>query len=140
MKVVFKLMIFSIMLNFAVGIMLAVIPAFDIGNTGGLTYDSSFSNDFTGGMNQTIQPAGLLEDRGDAIYRVLDMIGLGFIHKIITAVDKYMFGFVLMLEGMFSGPMGAELSGFIFGILRVMITIGYILGAWVLWTGRSLDD
>ena len=140
MKTIFKLMIFSIMLNFAVGIMLVAIPAFNIGDTGGLSYDATYSDSFVNHMNDTIKPSGVVEDAGDAIYRVLDMIGLGFIHKIISAVDKYMFGFVNMLQAMFGGVMSETLRSMLFGAMKTMITIGYILGAWVLWTGRSLDD
>jgi len=128
------------MLNFAVGIMLQAIPAFDIEDMGGLRYDDVYAEPFVNEMNQTINPSGLLEDRGDAIYRVLDMIGLGFIYKIITAINTYMFGFINMMQAMFGGAMSEGLSNMIFGAFKVIITIGYIFGAWALWTGRSLDD
>lgn len=145
MNAVFKLIVFSIMLNFAVGIMLNTIvdndgnDVFNISNTGGLTYDSGYGAEFQTELNTTVNPSGVLEDKGNAIYRLLDTINLGFIAKFIEAVDKYMFGFINMLKAMFGGALG-DSGDFLFGILKGVITIGYILGAWYLWTGKSLDE
>jgi len=140
MKTIFKLIIFSIMLNFAVGVMMYAIPAFTLEDRGGMTYDDTYTDPFVNEMNETINPSGVLEDSGDAIYRVLDMVGLGFIHKIVTAIDTYMFGFINMMQAMFGSAMSEGLRNMLFGAMKVIITIGYILGAWALWTGRSLDD
>jgi len=146
MKAIFKIMIFSIMLNFAVGMVTTAIQvsgvsgAFDPTITGGLEYDSGYAANFEGGMNQSINPSGVLEDKGNAIYRVLDMVNLGFIARFLETVDQYMFGFLNMMKAMFGGAMNPILGDMVFGALKIMITIGYILGAWWLWTGRDLDD
>lgn len=145
MNAVFKIMVFSILVNLAVGIMLNTIidkngnNVFDISNTGGLIYNAEYGDEFNAEMNSTVNPSGVLEDKGNAIYRVLDTLNLGFIAKFLEAVDKYMFGFINMLRAMFGGALGDN-SNFIFGGLKSVISIGYMLGAWYLWTGKSLDE
>jgi len=138
-------MIFSIMLNFAVGIMSTAVvdiednPVFNnSASRMGLYYDEDYSNEFNSELNQSLNPNAELEDAGDQIYRVLDMIGLGFIKRILNTIDKYMFGFVNLLEMLIGGMMGEASRTLIFGIMKSIITIGYIIGAWMLWTGKSL--
>ena len=146
MKLVFKLMAFSIMLNFAVGLMLVAIvdadgnPVFNEGDTFGLEYDSSYTENFESGMNSTVTPEGGLEDSGDAIYRVLDMMNVGFIGRFIKTVDKYMFGFVKMMQSMIGGYLTPALNLMIFGALRTLIGFGYVMGAWYLWTGKDVSQ
>ena len=138
MKTIFKIMIFSIMLNFSVGIMFNVIPAFDISMSGGLEYDPGYADSFQSGLNSSVVPQGGLEDKGNSIYRVLDMMNIGFLGRMISTVDKYMFGFIKMMESMIGGVMTDSLRNMIFGTLRVLMTIGYIVGAWWLWTGKDM--
>lgn len=141
MKIVFKLMMFSIVLNFAVGIMLTAIPVFDdVVYKGGVIYEGdNYATAFNSSMGGTINPIGSLENLGDAFDRLLDKIGLGAISKLLNAIDNYMFGFVRMLENLFANSLDPNLRIMIFNIvLRPMITIGYILGAWWLWTGKDL--
>ena len=133
------MMIFSIMLNFAVGVMFNVIPAFDISMSGGLEYDEMYADSFQSGMNSSVVPQGGLEDKGNSIYRVLDMMNIGFLGRFISTVDKYMFGFIKMMESMLGGSMETGLRTMIFGAFRILITIGYIVGAWWLWTGKDLS-
>jgi len=146
MKLVFKLMAFSIMLNFAVGLMLVAIvdadgnPVFNEGNTFGMEYDGAYIEDFESGMNSTVTPEGGLEDSGDAIYRVLDMMNVGFIGRFIKTVDKYMFGFVKMMQSMIGGYLAPALNLMIFGALRTLIGFGYVMGAWYLWTGKDVSQ
>ena len=140
MNMIFKLMIFSILLNFSVGLMSVAIPAFGDADTNRLPdYDSSYADGFIGEMNGTITPSGLVEDKGNAIYRVLDMLNIGFIAKILNVVDQYLFGFVNVLQRMFGDIMAENLSVFVFGIIKGIMTIGYILGAWSLWTGKDIQ-
>ena len=139
MNMIFKLMIFSIVLNFAVGIMTVAIPEFaDNGYTGGLVYDEDYAQGFTT-MEDTINAEGVLEDKGNAIYRLLDSINLGFIARFISTVDDFMFGLVNMLESIFAGAMEPALRNTLFFVLKTAITIGYIAGGFFLWTGRKLN-
>jgi hypothetical protein len=136
------------MLNFAVGIMFEAIPAFkdDPSTSGGLIYDADFSGNFVTGLNGTISPSGELEDKGDAIYRVLDTIGLGFIKRWVDTVTQYTHGFVKLLELVLGPHLNDGLVAILFtglggqsGILYSLVTIGYIVGAWILWTGKSIN-
>ena len=139
MNMIFKLMIFSIVLNFSVGIMNAAIPDFaDGGHTGGLVYDENYADGFTS-MEVPVSPEAGLEDRGNAIYRLLDSINLGFIARFISTVDDFMFGLVNMLESIFAGAMEPALRNTLFFVLKTAITIGYIAGGFFLWTGRKLN-
>ena len=144
MNFIFKLMAYSIILNFAVGIMLNAIvdvdgnSIFNEGQTGGLSYNPTEMEKFESGMNSTVTPQGGLQNSGDAIYRVLDMMNIGFLGRIINTVDKYMFGFVQMLEGMFGGFLTTGVRNLVFLSLRTLITFGYIMGAWMMWTGKEI--
>ncbi len=144
MNLVFKLMLFSIVLNFATGIMLvAIVDAngnsiFTLNNTGGLTYNETYAEGFTVGLNSTIDPGYGIEEQGNWFDRVLDKLGLGIIRRLLNTIDKYMFGFVQVLDGLFGGSLDSATRTIMFGGFRIMITVGYIIGAIWLWTGKSL--
>jgi len=140
MNIVIKLMVFSIVLNFATGVMMAAIPAFDVSNTGGLVYETDYAGEFVSGMNQTIQPVSELESKGDQIYRLLDLMNLGFINKLIQTIDKYMFGFVNILQAVIGPALDPAVRTIVFSGLKTIITIGYLFGAFYLFTGRDVRD
>ncbi len=139
MKTVFKIMIFSLMLNFAVGIIFTAIPELeDIGT--GLRYDENYADDFTDELETDITPSGDLEDTGNSIYRVLDMLNIGFISKFLIALDNYLFGFINLLDGVIGGYLTPAVRTIIFNVaLKTTLTIGYILGGLWLWTGRDMS-
>lgn len=140
MRLVFKMVLYSIVLNFAVGIMMTAIPVFDTNPEyrGGLFYDSGYVDEFNSSMSGSIDPTGDLEDTSDAFDRLLDKLHLGIIAKFLNAVDMYMFGFLKVIERVFGGVMDSALESVVFLGLRGMITIGYILGAILLWTGKNV--
>ncbi len=151
MNLVFKLMLFSIVLNFATGIMLvAIVDAdgnsiFTLNNTGGLIYNETYAEGFTVGLNSTIDPGYGIEEQGNWFDRVLDKLGLGIIRRLLNTIDKYMFGFVQVLKGVFGGGLNSGTRtllfgppGYPFGVFQILITVGYIIGAIWLWTGKSL--
>ena len=134
MKAVFKLMMFSFVLNLAVGVMSQALPSIANDPTfNPLEYDASASNDFAEQINKTISPSGDLEDSSNAFDRLLDKIGLGVAKKFLNVVDTYMFGFVQVIERLF-GNTNLWLSGF----LRILIIVGYAFGAIWLWTGKDV--
>jgi len=143
MNTIFKIMAFSLVFNFAIGIMLTAIPAFDVNaNAKGLVYDSSYSDGFTTVLETDINPSSTLEDKGNEIYRVLDMMNLGFIQKFLQTVTQYTHGFIKFLDVLFGDSMDTQTRSLLFGnglgILYHLMTIGYILGAWTMWTGKDL--
>lgn len=139
MNTIFKVILFSIMLNFSVGIMMTAIPAFNeySGNTAGLSYDSNYGTDFQSQMNKSINPTDQLDDASDLFDRILDKLQLGIVKQFLELVDRYMFGFVQMLHTMIGSYLDPAVRTLIFGIMRVLITIGYVLGAIWLWTGKD---
>jgi hypothetical protein len=104
-------------------------------------------------MEKTINPSGNLDDASDQIYRVLDMMSLGFIYKFFNIIDDYMYGIVNMLETII-GPMLNEDTRLImfgnqndndlipnsFGALKAIISLGYVLFGISLFTGKDITD
>ena len=139
MNWVFKLAFFNLALNFAVGLLLLTVPIFaETQNSMGLTYDSSLGSDFEDGMAGAVNPSGAMQDTSDAIYRVLDFINLGMIKKLLDLIDTLMFGFWNQMSNMLGGLMSSAARTYIFGTLKLFITIGYIMGAFFLWTGKNV--
>jgi len=159
MNTVFKIMAFSIVFNFAIGIMMGAIldsngcqvfgndpssGCYDPSRRGGLNYNESYAVGFTSPMENTVNPTGTLEDKGNAIYRVLDMLNLGFISRFLDTVKQYMYGFIALLDDIIGGYLTPSIRtlvfGWPFGALYTLLTIGYIYGAWVLWTGKDINS
>ena len=134
MKAIFKLAIFSLVLNLAVGIMSQALPILANDPTfNPLEYDSENVQLFSNQINGTINPSENLEDKGDSFDRLLDSIGIGAVKKVLNAINTYLFGFVTVLEKIF-GVTNLWFMGFI----RIMMTIGYAFGAFWLWTGKDI--
>jgi hypothetical protein len=120
-------------------------------------YDANGTQFFTDASGGTINPGASATDAGNLVFRLLDLIGLGFINKLISIVDNYMYGFINLLNSMF-GPLLAsnpDLYTLLFGgtwypvpgnyvpiggLFHIIITIGYVLAAIELWTNKSITD
>jgi len=161
-NMVAKLVIFSILLNLAAGVMMTAVvdsdgnKIFDRTSTGGAGFDDQeeYGDHFQNELEESIKPAGSLDDKGDQIYRVLDMMSLGFIYKFINIVDEYMFGFVNMLDNIMGPHMEDDLritlfgsaegdsgdTDVNFGALKIIITISYILMGISLFTGKDVVE
>lgn len=140
MNAVFKMMAFSILLNASVGLMMAIFPgivASDPTVTYGMSYDVNQTLWFNEQANKSVKPTLDLEDVGQAFYRLLDKIGLGFITKIIDTVDRYLYGFINLMQAIF-GPWMGPMSDNVFPILKGMISFAYVFAAWWLWTGKEV--
>lgn len=147
MNTIFKLILFSIVLNAATGIMLntivdadgnKVFDGSDPSRTGSLHYDENYTGGFDDKMGGVIQPAGDLEDKGNAIYRLLDKLNIGFISKFFNAINEYLFGFIQVLQNIFNPWLGIEASRVIFGIFKGVISFAYLLAAFLLWTDKDI--
>ena len=134
MKAVLKLMMFSILLNLSVGLMITALPIFEENPEyrGGLGYDEAGLIDFSNSLNGTINPTGDLEDSSNAFDRLLDKLNIGIISKILRVIDKYMFGFINILQGVLN------LDTSIVYFFKAMISIGYVMAAIWLWTGKNI--
>ena len=144
-----KIIVFTIIFNISAGIMMEAIPSFKTGSTddvvsgeGGIVYVENGSNNFITIMEDQVNPAGNLEDKSDAIDRLLDTIGIGYIKRILEAVKSYLYGFVSIFDNMLGGYLAPGvyvlLFGKPFGLLYSVTTLIYILGGYTLWTGRSV--
>ena len=147
MNAIFKLLAFTIMLNFAIGITLEVIPIFkdDPSTRGGVpTYNDTYATGFNTNLQKEVNPSGDLEDTGDAIYRVLDMVTLGFVKRLVDTVTQYTHGFVVLLDNLFGSYLQPStytiLFGKPFGIFYSLITFLYIVCAIKLWTEKDITS
>ena len=147
MNMVFKVLAFSIMLNFAIGILIEALPGLNSESRAGLTYDEDKANPFVQTMGKEISPSGDLEDTGNGLYRVLDMMNIGMLARFLNTIKQYLFGFIQVLELTIGGFLNPGLRNLLFGdptdtiqtgILYVFMTIGYILGGWYLWSGKNI--
>lgn len=149
MNIIFKVMFFSIMLNFSVGVMMAVVPTFH-----NIVYSSGLENipgasTFTAANNGTINYANTINPQTTTIYRVLDFLNLGFLNNFIQSIRSYLFGFVDVLKAIFgplmvtvdqnTGVIDTTLQDVVFGGLNGIILAAYTFGAWQIWTGKGLD-
>ncbi len=155
-----KLVIFSILLNLAAGVMMTAIvdnqgnKVFDATSQGGYIFTATnYSDDFQSDLEKDIQPAGSLEDKGDQIYRVLDVMSLGFIYKFIKVVDKYMFGFINMMDNILGQHLESDTRAILFGnqnnddlipnnfgVFKIIVSLSYILMGISLFTGKDVVE
>jgi hypothetical protein len=165
MRNIFKLILFTLVLNLATGIMsvaivdangnqvfqlqdMARVPTYDAGGTAALTGSYTIVNGTAkySQQDQTVKPGATADTSGNIVFRLLDLVGLGFINKILTAIDTYLFGFVNVMYVMFGQYMAPALRDMLFptdffpGILKTLIMIGYVLGAFELWTNKTIVD
>lgn len=140
MNLAFKLVIFSICLNFATGLMYLAIPALNPAQTSGLFYDSNYSDELTVINGKIINPDPVATDTGNANVQLLDLISLGGISNLLKAISKLLYGFPNMLQSIFGSWMPENMSNMIFGAFKTLITIAYICFGIYLWTGRRLNE
>jgi hypothetical protein len=163
-KAIFHLILFTLVLNLSTGLMTVLVV--DVAGNPIFTqqdralvpvYDANGTQFFTDASGGTINPGASATDAGNLVFRLLDLIGLGFINKLISIVNNYMYGFINLLNSLF-GPWLATntaLYSLLFGVnwyvtpgtylpiagmLKTIITIGYVLAAIELWTNKSITD
>ena len=140
MDLLFKLVFLSIAANLAVGFMINVVGV-DVANLNGAAFSATDTQSFTQNMGQNVTPSGLVENKGNALFRILDMLTIGWFNKLVKTIDSYMFGFVNFLGGMIKPYMDFNAWSWLFGtagILKLVMGIVYGLGLFYLWTGRDL--
>lgn len=92
----------------------------------------------TSELGDEIQASGELEDKGDQIYRVLDVMGLGFVIKFFDFIETYMYGIISMLQAIIGPYLDEDISKLIFGTLRWAMTILYIIAFITIITGKVI--
>jgi hypothetical protein len=137
-----RITVFVLCLNFAIGV-LALIPGLDLTQQpqlqGGLVYTSGYSENFTTilGENPNVQ-----NDVSSGWFNsILDIVGLGFISRILDVLNQYLYGFLSQLLIPIFGPYLPEtLASIIFTTGYTVITILYIFGAISLFINKDLTQ
>ncbi|MDD3267608.1 MAG: hypothetical protein PHC75_10570 [Burkholderiales bacterium] len=159
-NIISSLVIIMILINIASGAILIGINdsnsptgdnAFDIGDTYSLRYQENYGDNLTiiNELENPINPSSTnVEDAGDRIYRVLDVITLGFVFRFISSVETFMFGFVHILDNVVGPMLDSDLRDMLFGptvdgeqlhgVLHQIIKLLYILAGIQLLTGKNV--
>lgn len=141
MKVtIIMLLVFScIAINAATLILPLFVPIFvnPMYSSSPLTIEN-YTGSFNTFKSTTINAETAMEDKGNLIYRVLDLLNIGMIQKLINLVDTYIYSFPHMLKSLI-GPMFSETQNtVVFGALYSFMTIIYALGFFQWWTTREI--
>jgi hypothetical protein len=146
MNLAFRLVLFTLFLNLSVGL---VSVALDREGTpwyeqpqyfGGLSYDENMTGAFENELQDDVNPSAELESSATTTDRVLDTLNLGLVKKVLLTIDNYLYGFVNLLENVLGRYMDDTMRTFLFGALKTIVTIAYIVGALALWTGKRVDS
>jgi len=161
-----KVILYGFILNLVVGIMmLAVVTCdkdplgkdincvsvFSKADTRLLSpYDDKSLNDsMTSNFGKALSPEGELEDTAKSSFRLLDTIGLGWIQKLFQFLRSALYGFVDFLDVMFGSSMTDSLRLLLFGsknvqgsmgVLHFLVSLGYIIVLFELWTNRKAAE
>ena len=139
-NIIFKIIAFSIMLNFSIGLMDLAIPGFTVLGSGagsGLTYQEGYTTDFEGNLEGDTNPGGTVQE-GSGLDRVFDSVGLSYIIKVKDAFKVALYGFPIMLESIFGKYLGDSLGSFLFGAIYTILSIMYLIGIISLFTATDV--
>ena len=137
---IFQIIKYTFMLNMAVGLVFLLFP--DVQTIGtGLSYNESYTTPFTDSMKTDINPDSILQDKTHQTARIFDLINIGFISQIASALHHFLYGIIDLFGVLFAGFMDQTVFNYLFnkvyGIFYVMMNIGYIFAIWSLWTGQD---
>lgn len=148
MKFIFRLIIFSILLNLATGILINTIVDVDgdkifagdnniyFGNN--LEYDDSFVNEYREvNLTETTNPTSVAENVADAFYQLLDKIGIGFLKKYFSAIGDGLYGFAVFIKQITGKYFDINIANDLFDSLISLITFSYMIATYMLWSGRD---
>lgn len=145
MNVIFKILIFSFILNISSGLISVVLPFYAVNQeyTQGISYNANMTTQFESSLNDSVNPSSQIQDAGNQIYRVLDFLKIGYIGRFINAIKSSLWGFPNLLQNLFlsfvepNSPDSTMING-VFFLLKGVITIAYLLAVWWLWTGTRV--
>jgi len=139
-----RIAIFTLLLNFSIGMTILMYPGmFDNPEQrGGLESDTKYATVFLEEANGTINPTKDLENEATATDRILDKLALGVLIKFLSGINNILYGIVNMV-GLVFGPIfgtNQALLTMIKTSLTLVITLSYIAGAIDLWTGKNIQN
>lgn len=148
MKFVFRLVVFSILLNIATGVLINTVVDADgdkifdgsnniyLGNNP--TFDNSIVDEYRQvDINQTSNPTSVAESIADSFYQLLDKIGISYVWRFISFVGDALYGFPIFIKQIVGKYFAIEAANFLFDILIVVINISYTIAIYMLWSGRD---
>jgi len=160
MNSIVKLLFFGIFLNLAIGIMMAAFPQVEtLGYNQNLPkYDAGMASQFQTQIDGTINPSSVLQDASKTMFRVLDMVHIGFIFRFMGAIGGYLYASIDFLHAMIGNMLisTTEVNGVMVtdtllhdtlfgfggiqatGLLYIMLSCGYALAFFMLWTGKDI--
>lgn len=139
MRVAFIIMFVSIAANFATGIMMTAIPDYFDGGVG-FAENTNYTYAFENADQTNIDPSSQVESSGGFLNRIIDTYQIGYMTKLTTNMWNFLFGFWNMLEAVFKPMLGDDMDGKIFGAIRILTSISYILGLLWLFSGRNVAN
>lgn len=138
-----KLAVYAMLFNLAIGMTVLIHPGLfdDEANRGGLSYDGDYAEGFIEEVNTSIKPTGDLDDQASSDARILDKLAIGVLVKFLTGINKYLYGFVYVLDKLLAPMFGGQIAlwWMIKSLLYLFITLSYVKGAIDLWTGKDVD-
>lgn len=136
---VIGIVIFSILINFATGIMMDAVPAFRGMDARIGIVDEEIREEYTyenieDEFGNPVQGYPTVQDSTSINQNTLmDRVGLGALSKLFDVINKYMFGFIDVLRALFS-----SVPAYVFSVLKYMLTLMYSFVAIELFTGKRL--
>jgi len=133
MNAAVRFMLFSIVLNFATGLMFNILP---LAGSVPVLSDENYSADFIASYRGDVDiptntPSGFLNS-------LFDFVSFGWFSKLGTLADQYMFGFVNFLEGIFGAWIAPSSANIIFNGIKAVLSVSYAILAIWLFTGRKI--
>jgi len=140
-NLILSLIFFSIMINLSTGIMMTAVPAFEgMDSRFGLGGDNVtevnyVNNSYLDAFGNTINSNPTGEDTSNVNSNTLmDRTILGGILNIIGVLDKYLFGFVNILNAIF----GSWVNEIVFSAIKYILGILYAITIFEMVSGRNI--
>jgi hypothetical protein len=143
-KWIFWAGIFTIMINFSSWIIPLFVPGIDtFGAMGVPSYQKDLTQNYETFANNTQSNAeSSMTDKGNLIYRVLDMINIGFIKafSLVIAAKDVLYGFPKLMMAVTGPFFNEEQFNAISYSLYTVFSIAYGLFIFGLWSGRDMAE
>jgi hypothetical protein len=139
-------MFLTVAINFSIGILVLLVPQINTaGNEymmGGMQYNVNQTDVFREKMQVDVNPSSILQDKGNQIYRILDLLNIGFIWNFAEYIKTMFFGLPVFLHVLIGPSLTPQMDTFLFapvvGVIYILFTMIYIIEIWMLWTGRDI--
>jgi len=150
MKLMFKIIIFAFMLNVATGIIIMALPDMNpeyVSIIQPIADQTQGQNQFVVGLGGNVSLPSTTSEDANIKDILLDAIYIGKVIKLVDGAYNLLYGFPEMIYTSLlifvpDDDPDAYLAFILFikGTLITIVSIGYGLGIFFLWTGKKLND